>query len=326
MNRDTGRPGGIAPPGRFAFVAVALWLLSACASLPTDVGGYGATTDAVELRQTPFFPQERYQCGPAALATVLVASGVETGPEALVSQVYLPGRQGSLKSELLAATRRAGRLPYALPGSLSAVTDELRAGRPVLVLQNLGVSWFPRWHYAVVVGVDPVRDRVVLRSGTEQRREVRTNVFLRTWQRGDFWALVSLKPGELPMSPDRERYIEAAAALEQTGHHQSARAAWQAALPMWPDDARVQFGLANAHYALGDLNAAESAYRQLLVRDETHVVARNNLAMTLLAKGDRAAALAQIDQALATTASDSPLRAPLEETRREVLAAAHAGY
>src|SRR5690606_15890104 len=58
------------------------------------------------LDNVPFFAQDEYQCGPAALATVLVADGVEVTPEELVDQVYVPARQGSLQIEMLAAPRR----------------------------------------------------------------------------------------------------------------------------------------------------------------------------------------------------------------------------
>ena len=61
---------------------------------------------ATAMVDTPFFPQEQHQCGPAALATVLVWSGVHTSPEALTDEVYLPGREGSLQIEMVAATRR----------------------------------------------------------------------------------------------------------------------------------------------------------------------------------------------------------------------------
>ena len=63
-------------------------------------------TEAVELSDTPFFPQEEYQCGPAALATVLNAAGVGLAPNDLVDQVYLSTQHGSLQVELLAATRK----------------------------------------------------------------------------------------------------------------------------------------------------------------------------------------------------------------------------
>ena len=57
--------------------------------------------------------------------------------------------------ELVAAIRRYGRVPYEIEPSLSSLTAELQAGRPVLVLQNLGIKIAPLWHYAVVVGYSP---------------------------------------------------------------------------------------------------------------------------------------------------------------------------
>ncbi|TVP53451.1 MAG: hypothetical protein EA349_13665, partial [Halomonadaceae bacterium] len=94
-------------------------LLTACAGSPLQYSHLPApdegTPSAVELRDTSFHPQQAYQCGPAALATLLQSSGVrDADPDTLKNQVYLPDRQGSLQTELLAATRRADRVPYLL--------------------------------------------------------------------------------------------------------------------------------------------------------------------------------------------------------------------
>ena len=45
-----------------------------------------------ELTEVPFFPQEDYQCGPAALATSMANFNVNVTPEQLINQVYLPAR------------------------------------------------------------------------------------------------------------------------------------------------------------------------------------------------------------------------------------------
>lgn len=239
----------------------------------------------------------------------------------IVGQVYLPARQGSLQSELLAATRAAGRVPYVLKPALAALTGELAAGRPVLVLQNLGVSWAPRWHYAVVIGADAERNEMVLRSGTDARRIMRTKVFLRTWQRSGFWAMTALRPGELPAEADRFNYVEAVAGLEQTGHHAEARDAWQAGLSRWPDDTVLLFGLANAEFALGNFVAAETLYQDMLHYDSASLIARNNLAMALAAQGRRQDALEQIDTAL-LLAVGSPLLDELRDTQATILGTA----
>src|ERR1044071_8213468 len=89
---------------RFAFFAASSLLLSACVTrepfIPANLPA-GANT-RVELDATPFFPQKKYQCGPAALAAALGASHVAVTPEALVPIVYLPARHGSLHFHLQA--------------------------------------------------------------------------------------------------------------------------------------------------------------------------------------------------------------------------------
>jgi len=294
-----------------------LFLCCACAPLPESVLELPAPGTAVELDATPFFPQQRYQCGPAALATALSASGVDTSPESLVDRVYIPGRQGSLQLELLAAARSEGRLPYVIDGTLAAAWRELAAGRPVLVLQNLGVAAIPRWHYAVLVGIDAARDEVVLRSGTDRRRVTELKTFLRTWRRGDYWGMVVLRADELPATVDRARYFAAIAALEQAGRPALAETAWRTAGDAFPGDTVPMFGLANAQSALGEHAAAAATYRALLGRDAGLVAARNNLALVLAEQGLFDAAIEEIDEALARN-RDPALDAELRDTRATI--------
>lgn len=292
--------------------------LIGCASIPEHVQEYGNDPTAVELSDTPFFPQERYQCGPAALMTVLTQSGVSTTLDSIVDQVYLPGKQGSLRMELMAATRASGRIPYEIDASLSTILGELQAGRPVLVLQNLGVSWIPRWHYAVVVGVDPINDTVTLRSGTSRRRVTNTQTFLRTWRRSGYWALIALRPGELPARPNTDRFLQAIAALESTGHLLEARSGWQSALERWPDEPVAIFGLANVELALDDFTNAENLYRQLLDKKPNSVSVRNNLAHALAMQGKTAEATQQILMALNMVNDDAAMRAELQDSLAEI--------
>jgi hypothetical protein len=303
-----------------------LLLLGGCASLPQDVQELAADAGPVELVDTPFYPQERYQCGPAALTTVLTMSGANVALPAIVDKVYLPEKQGSLQVEMLAATRTSGRVPYVIDGSLSAIWNELAAGRAVLVLQNLGVAAIPRWHYAVVVGVDPTQRQVVLRSGTDMRRITPTTTFLRTWQRSDFWAMVALRPDELPANVDQGRYFQAIVALEQAGQADEAAVAWQTALQAWPHSTTALFGLGNIRFAAGQFAAAEAFYRRLLALDEQLLVARNNLALALAEQKKFAAALAEIEMALAQN-SDKALASELAHTQATIktMRAAHDG-
>ncbi|MDX1480191.1 MAG: PA2778 family cysteine peptidase [Woeseiaceae bacterium] len=293
-------------------------LTGGCASIPDDVGSTPVAVRSVELASTPFFPQERFQCGPAALATVLEASGIDVSLDALVERVYLPGRKGSLTIELMTAMREHGRLAYPLAGTIDEVLAELDAGRPVLVFQNLGVAWLPKWHYAVVVGYDAEADRIVLRSGTERRRLTPRRVFLRTWQRGDFWSAVALEPGQLPARPDPARYFRAAAGLETAGRRKEARAAWRAALGQWPGSAVPPFALGNIALAEGRHDAAIGWYRQALRLDPGYWTASNNLAHALAAAGRAEAAQRTLREALELVADDEAAREVLLSSQQEL--------
>ncbi len=309
-------------PHRGRLVPALLLLLAGCAGIPDDVRQLPRTTGFVELDDVPFHAQTRYQCGPAALTTVLEASGAPVSLDDIGRKVYIPGRKGSLQLEMLAATRTSGRLPYLVDGSLSALVAELDAGRPVVVLQNLGVAALPRWHYAVVVGLDAAGESIILRSGTERRRTTPLDVFLRTWARSDFWGFVTLRPGELPANVDRERYFSAVTGLEQAGLPARAARAWEAGLQRWPGHPTALFGLANARLALGDNAAAEHVYGELLDRAPGLAVARNNLAYALARQGRYDAALREVELALANTDDEDVVRI-LSETRREILSMAN---
>jgi tetratricopeptide (TPR) repeat protein len=285
-----------------------------CATIPDHIRQLPEQTQAIELHDTPFFPQERFQCGPAALATVLVSSGVEASVTDLVDKVYLPGREGSLQVELLAATRTSGRIPYLLDGTLASLYAELDLNSPVLVLQNLGVAALPRWHYAVVVGIDPSAKTVILRSGTDERRVTSIRTFLHTWRRSDYWAMVALQPGEIPAKVERVRYLAAIAAFEQAGQQAGMTSVWQASEARWPTDSLVLLGLANSHYVEGDYAAAEVVLQKLLELDEGNPIARNNLAMALIKQKNYGAAMQQVERAL-NTVTDANVKVELMRTR-----------
>lgn len=250
--------------------------------------------------------------------TVLEASGADVSLAELVDKVYLPGREGSLQVEMLAATRTSGRIPYRLDGTLSALMAELQQGRPVVVLQNLGVVALPRWHYAVVVGIDPEEEEIILRSGTDRRRVTRLRTFLHTWRRSEYWAFVVLPPNHLPANPNRSRYLEAVASLESAGRLDEAATAWRTALTEWPQDKVALFGAANTALKLQQYDSATRLYRQLLSSDGSLLVARNNLALALARQGLVDEALIEIDSAIAD-AEDPRLRTELLDTRREIL-------
>lgn len=315
----------MASPAHARFIAGVLLLLAlgGCATPPQTASlrqawhsAAPAQAASVELVAVPFHPQEDYQCGPASLATVFNAAGVAIAPDALTPQVYLPGREGSLQVELLAATRRHGLLAYRLAPSLADLLAEVEAGTPVLVLQNLSLPIWPKWHYAVVVGFDRAEEEIVLRSGQEARQVLSFATFERTWARSGRWAMLALPPGRLPASAEEADYLNAAAALEQTRQPAPARIAYSAALTRWPGSLAARMGQGNSAYALGDLAGAEAAFRQASQDHPQAWAAFNNLALVLVERGQREQALAAAGEAVRLAGpEDREARATLAQIR-----------
>ncbi len=264
------------------------------------------TPALLELTQTPFHDQTGYFCGPNALATVLHRTGLDIDPDTLAEQVYLPGRKGSLQLELIAATRAMNRLTVTVEPSLQGILRELELGYPVLILQNLGVAWFPVWHYAVVIGFDPVQQDFILRSGNQRRQLFKAHRLLKTWDRAQRWGVVVLNPGELPANTEVEAYTSSVAALEQVGSLEAALLSYQTGLQRWPDSTALKFGTANTLQQTGDQIRAIQMYEDLIAQKPDYWFATNNLAHTLALMGCKQLALNAISRYQAKVGPDLP--------------------
>lgn len=269
-----------------------------------------------ELADVPFFAQNEYQCGPAALASVLAHFKASVTPDELVGQVYIPARKGSVQAEMLAAPRRYAMVSYTLAPRYDDLLREIAAGIPVIVLQNYGAGPLTIWHYAVAIGFDAHSGDLVLRSGETERLTLPLPVFEYTWKDSGYWAMVALPPSLMPVTADRARYLDAIVALERANQPHAAAVAYARFLERWPEELAASIGLANAYYALGELGQAETALRRALARHPGSVVVLNNLAQTVSDAGRADEALELIDRA---AAAGGPHADAVRETRRLIL-------
>jgi tetratricopeptide (TPR) repeat protein len=274
-----------------------------------------------ELTQVAFYPQQEHQCGPASLAMALQNAGVNVEPQQLTSFVYLPEKQGSLQVEMLAAARRHGMVAYLLPPKLEDVLVEIAAGNPVVVLQNLGLSWYPVWHYAVAVGYDLRSEQMILRSGHEFRQILPFFTFESTWARSNYWAMVVLPPGRLPQTATPETYIPSIAALEHSSPESDVWPAYTAAMQRWPDSLAAKIAAGNYAYNRNNLTLAEQLFLEAAQAHPDSVAAYNNLAQTLSDLGKYEAALVAARRAVEIGGSlESMARGTLEEIEQQKMA------
>jgi tetratricopeptide (TPR) repeat protein len=308
-NARRGHRRGVALTGLLLLV-----LLQGCAgTLPleqlTANSGRGKDASAF-VADLPFYPQDDYQCGPAALATAFGGSGLVVAPEALVPEVYVPGRKGSFQIELAASARHHERLAYPLEGELPALLNELDAGHAVLVLQNLGVSWYPSWHYAVVRGYDLATGELVLNSGRLENYRMKLRTFENTWKRAEHWGLVILAPGKLPATAEADAYFSAISPQLSGASANSAtvqETLLETGLQRWPDQLELLMARGNQLYAQGELEQALTRFEAAAQHHPDYPYAWNNQAVVAAELGRMDQARAAIDKARALVPADDPV-------------------
>lgn len=266
------------------------------------------------LAEVPFYPQEKYQCGPSSLAMLLGWSGLSVKPEELTSAVYSPKLQGSLQPSLISAARSYGRVAYPIAGP-QELFIELEAGHPVIVLQNLGLSWFPIWHYAVVVGYAASGKDIILRSGKTAAEHLAWRTFNNTWKRSNYWGLLVLPPGKMPATAREDQYLNAVSGLERAGHFESALKGYRLALEKWPQSLAAIMGIGNCHYAMGKYSEAAVAFQKAAALHPENGIPFNNLAQTFLMQGDVENARKAARKAVAL---GGPLKGTFEETLKSI--------
>jgi len=301
-----------------AWAAVVL-LLPGCASLVPQTMDLrtdwpGGVPQQVDLAQVPFFAQRAYQCGPAAIGMAMAYSGVAVHPDALVDEVWLPSRHGSLQVEMLATPRRHGRVSYRLAPRYADLLREVAAGHPVVVLQDIGFIG-STWHYAVVNGYDYATGTILLRSGLQKQQRMSFTAFERTWLQGGYWGMVVLPPGRIAATATEERWLEALLGLARGGDVEATVQAYAAALQRWPDSLPAAIGLANHLHLRGALDEAATVLRTALQKNPQSVIVLNNLAQTLSDLGRHAEALALLDRA---DRAQSPFASEVRATRQRV--------
>lgn len=287
------------PAGVLALM-LALLMLAGCAATPRlSESTEQSLPRQLLLDDVPFHAQRDYQCGPASLAMVLNDSGVEVDVDTLIPQVFLPGRDGSVQPEMLAATRRHGRVPFRIDGSLDALLLEVAAGHPVVVMQNLSLPAWPMWHYAVAIGFDLERRELILHSGEAPRRAESFRRFDATWARSERWAFVALPPGKLPVGARPHRAMEAISDFEGASGTEAALPAWEALAERFPDHGMAHFALGNAHHALDDRKSAVRAFEDAVSAQPELAVAWLNLGLARRGQEDITGARKALERAVA---------------------------
>lgn len=228
------------------------------------------------MNTVPFIPQPKGDCGPTALTMAMQKIEHPITVEQVRPLVLTPDKNGSLPTNMTGAVRTLGLLGVSV-SDMTALVSELSVGHPVVVMQNLGFSWWPSWHYVVVVGYDLDQQMIYSHSGSKKSMSMPMTYFERHWRLANHWGLAVLKPGELSASGDELAHLKAASGLEAASRMQEAKLAYVSLLTKWPKSLAAYVGLGNVAYHQKDFKASETYLLQGLKHHPESKVLQNNL-------------------------------------------------
>lgn len=324
MNFNSSRPAiaktAIARPFLiFAMMFVAV-LASGCASSTKQVDQLLSSSTSLprshRVEGVPFINQTAGHCGPATLTMAINWSGQNIRVEDVAPLVYTPGSHGTFQSDMVSASRRLGMFAVPIEG-FAALLVEVSSGHPVIVFENLALSWLPNWHYAIVYGYDLDKEIVAMHSGPEKEKLWDIRKFERSWKLGEYWGLVVVPPGSIVRSQSELAHVTAASGLEQAGKKAEALQSYRAILHQWPTSLASLIALANEAFETRRYDRAVEYLAKATQAHPQSAPAWHNFAFAQKALGRKAEAKKAAERALVLVEADS--RSAFEKSLAPIL-------
>lgn len=134
------------------------------------------------VKEVPFrAQQQRDDCGPAALASLLAHAGRDIPVEEIARAVYDPKLGGTLLPDLENYARHQGLTTRSGRGDLGLLRQQIDAGRPVMLPIETGFWHISRPHYIVAFGYDP--HRFLVHAGVRESVYVDSDALLSRWEK-----------------------------------------------------------------------------------------------------------------------------------------------
>lgn len=238
------------------------------------------SSSATVVPNVPMLKWGIESCGAGSLATVLQHYGDATSMQQWDST--LPKTHGGVMTvDMLIAARQKGFDAQIVTGTAELVENELRAGRPVILMLQVIAGpgqKFDFFHYIVADGIDPERGLIRTQWGDRQERWVTLERLEKPWSGGGHTAIL-IHPKT--RDDDVKEALLAAVSLEEDGKYAEAAARYRDVIAAHPDSSVALTDLGNVEEKLGDRAASEDAFRKALAIDATSRDALNNLAWLL---------------------------------------------
>ncbi len=245
-------------------LSLCLVLFTGCASTPQTnslIENQDFLPRYHEIPNVPFIKQSENYCGPATLAMIANWAGLSFTSEELAPLMFTPEKKGTLQIDYISSVRRIGLIGINI-NTLKNILIEVNHDHPIVVLQNLGSSANPIWHYAVIYGFDFRSHEITMHSGLEKSLKMDFSQFERTWQKAEYWALIILPTSMLPETSTATEVLSAVSSLERVNKNQEAVIAYENILVKWPDNIGALFGLGNSLASLHHYRKALQVFKK----------------------------------------------------------------
>lgn len=269
-------------------VGLVLVLLTGCATFNTHdtvkhtlQSVHGSTPNHILLKPFKYYPADDYWCGPSVLASLLDYHQVTFDYQNLVNQLYTPGKKGTYLHDLKAAARSYKLLPFKGPTDLNTLLQMLAEGYPVIVLENSAFSWWPRWHYRLLIGYDSTRKRLFSLEDNGSMASIKMVNFLNAWEKAHNESLLIVPAYQIPTLIEPMEIISEYLAQKELNHLNNADQILQHGMRQHPSHAIIQFTAANNAYDKGHHKQASDLYQIAINSNPDFPEAYINWAYTL---------------------------------------------
>lgn len=253
---------------KFIFLLLFLVCVS-CATRTPVTDKLADKAESYRLKNVPVIKQKDYHCGPATLAMVMQYHRIKTTEDEMAQGLFHKNLKGSFFSEMKSRARAEGMMVLEV-NDLTKAFEEVRAGNPVIVLQNNGFQFFPRWHFAVLTGMKFEGPDVYLSGEKSDMR-----LFERSFVLGGRRSLVIVPPEKLSATATELEHVESAAILESLGKKKEALAAYEAILAKWNTSLLASIGSSNVLYEMNEKKKALEILRRASAHHDSPMIWHN---------------------------------------------------
>ena len=212
-----------AGPRRLLLACLIAASAAGCASAPP--ASLKGLPQRVEISSVPFYRGNANHSAAMALAALLSQQGAPITPGLLDKPLNLPQGADSLGTSIPRVARDYGMVVYPLDKQLDALLAQVAAGNPVLLRYQEGSAWWSEPRYALLIGYDRYKQRVLLRAGMHRRQMMAFDDFQAAWAQEGSWAVLVQPPRQLPAQVDRQPWLQAADELARAGQEMAAKQA-----------------------------------------------------------------------------------------------------